>query len=165
MVIDMGFPGLVELHIDKMSVLDQGNFLLLLLSIGIAAPFIEEIMFRGLIFNNLKKVVSLKNVVLIQAILFGVYHMSIVQGAYAAMVGVFLGVSLVWTGSIWAPVLIHAGNNIYSTTLTASSLGYFLQHNHQVNGAIFLFSVLILLPFGFGYLYKKRVAFDQSSNR
>ena len=62
----------------------------------ILPPLVEETIFRGLILGYLRRAGACFVVAnLIQAVLFGVYHMNLVQGIYAAALGALLGY-LVW---------------------------------------------------------------------
>jgi uncharacterized protein len=115
------------LSIDKLSpntekmfnVIFEGNGLVvLLLGIGIIGPVIEEIIFRGLIYNELRRNISTVAALLIQAFLFGVYHMNLTQGIYAFALGIILGLVCTWTRSLWSSILIHMVFNSTSVVLT-----------------------------------------------
>jgi len=82
------------------------------------APIIEEIIFRGLVLNELKKVVPACPAIILQAIIFGIYHMNPLQGVYASLLGIVLGIAAEKTGSIWTPILIHISFNSISTLLS-----------------------------------------------
>ncbi|WP_353892778.1 CPBP family intramembrane glutamic endopeptidase [Proteinivorax hydrogeniformans] len=144
----------IDSHVENMSSLTEGGVLLFFLAAGIMAPLIEEVIFRGLIFKELRGKVSIFAVILIQALLFGFYHLNLVQGAYTFVMGVFLGISLLWTGSIWAPILIHAGNNIFSIGLSVMPFGHFFEQS-----AVALIGLFIVLPVSVWYLYKNRMPF------
>ncbi|WP_353892401.1 CPBP family intramembrane glutamic endopeptidase [Proteinivorax hydrogeniformans] len=136
-----------------------GSGVLLFIAVGVAAPLFEEIIFRGLIFDELEGKISLKSVIIIQAVVFGVYHMNIAQGVYTTVMGLFLGLSLVWTGSIWAPILIHAGNNIFSIIIGNFPLEHFIDQVTPVGIAFVLISIFIIMPVSLWYLYKSRIDF------
>lgn len=96
----------------------EGNSLgMILLGIGIIGPVIEEIIFRGLIFNELRRNIPVVWALIIQALLFGIYHMNPTQAIYASCLGIVLGLVFMWTKSIWAPILIHIFFNSTSTVL------------------------------------------------
>lgn len=159
-ILEFFVPGSLENHEQNMTTITQGGVLLLILNAGIAAPFIEEIMFRGIIFDELERKISLKLTIIIQGLLFGLYHLNIVQGLYASVLGIFLGLSLVWTGSIWAPILIHLGNNLFSIFLGVSGIEYMLDGlNPIVMWLISIIAVFVVLPLGMKYLYKNRIDF------
>lgn len=84
----------------------------------ILPPLVEEIIFRGLIFGYLKKAGACFIAAnLIQAILFGIYHMNLVQGIYAAVLGFLLGY-LAWRyESLIAPMVLHAFFNFFGTAI------------------------------------------------
>lgn len=91
-----------------------GGLLLSVLTIGVAAPLGEEMLFRGFAFNTLKRRLGLPAGLLLSALLFTLPH------TYAlGLVPVFLmGLLLAWTyqhsGSLWVPIIIHAVNNTAS---------------------------------------------------
>ncbi len=86
------------------------------------APFSEEFMFRGVMFYYLQRIFEgkcgkrktfwLAN--LMQADLFGIYHMNFIQGTYAFLVGLVLGYLMFHFGSILAPILAHMIHNFLS---------------------------------------------------
>lgn len=148
-------PSALENHQENMQLLESGGLLLFFLSAGIMAPFIEEIMFRGIIFDELERKSSLKLTIIIQGLLFGIYHLNIAQGLYASVMGIVLGLILIWTGSIWAPILVHLGNNLFSIAITLLP-----ENSESVLGLIIIIS-FIILPLCIFYLYKTRVDFLQ----
>ncbi|QNO14036.1 CPBP family intramembrane metalloprotease [Alkalicella caledoniensis] len=152
-------PSALEIHEENMLGLEQGGVLLLFLSVGIVAPFIEEIMFRGIIFDELETKVSLRTTIILQGLLFGLYHMNIAQGVYTSVMGIFLGLSLIWTGSIWAPILIHLGNNLFSLFLGVVPFESFADKYPTLVTVMILVAVFGILPFTFIYLYKRRINF------
>lgn len=80
---------------------------------GILIPIVEEILFRGLIFNRIKCQYNFLAGLLISSLLFGIYHGNIVQGIYATLLGIFLGFAYHKTKSILIPIFIHMGGNTF----------------------------------------------------
>ena len=80
---------------------------------GILIPIVEEIIFRGLIFNRIKHQYNFVAGLLISSLLFGIYHANIVQGIYATLLGIFLGFAYHKTKSILIPIFIHMGGNTF----------------------------------------------------
>lgn len=75
----------------------------------------EELLFRGLIFNDLKRIFGWKSALLAQGVLFGIMHMtwrSPLEIAFTASAGLFLGYFYYRTKSIVGPISMHAFNNI-----------------------------------------------------
>ena len=80
---------------------------------GILIPIVEEILFRGLIFNRIKCQYNFVAGLLISSLLFGIYHGNIVQGIYATLLGIFIGFAYHKTKSILIPIFIHMGGNTF----------------------------------------------------
>lgn len=104
-------PGASEYYQNTTGVLFQKNFFSVLY-VCLLAPIAEEMIFRGLTFQFAKKAVSLMLANMIQAGLFAIYHMNLVQGIYAGLMGLVLGYIVIKMKSIWAAVLLHSAINI-----------------------------------------------------
>ncbi len=111
------------------ALLMSDSFVLTLLAIGIFAPIFEEILFRGIIYNELKEHMSSNLVIIIQALLFAIYHMNMLQGLYAFVLGIFLGVVYKWYKNIWAPIVIHVIYNSTSVVLSRTADQSFVLNN------------------------------------
>ena len=84
----------------------------------ILPPIVEEIIFRGLILQYLGRAGARFLVAnLIQAVLFGVFHMNFVQGIYTALLGFLLGWLAYRYDSILVPMVLHAIFNLFGTVL------------------------------------------------
>ncbi len=92
---------------------------LLIIYSCIIAPVSEELIFRGVTFGYAKKALPLIGAVGLQAVLFGVFHMNIIQGIYAAFLGLFLGYLCETGGTVAIPMLMHAFFNICGTCLNS----------------------------------------------
>lgn len=97
--------------------LTNGNFVLGLIGIGIMGPIFEEILFRGLILGELKKITKVQLAIILQAVLFGVYHMNVIQGVFAAIIGLALGYVYDKYDSIIASMLLHITINTSSVII------------------------------------------------
>lgn len=82
-----------------------------LLDVVILGPIIEEIIFRGLMINILRKKVNYIWAIAISAVLFGIWHGILIQGVYTAIMGIILGYVYIKTDNLFYPILIHMGNN------------------------------------------------------
>lgn len=84
----------------------------------ILPPLVEEVIFRGLILQYLGRAGARFIVAnLIQAVLFGIFHMNLVQGIYTALLGFLLGYLAYRYDSILAPMALHAIYNLFGTVL------------------------------------------------
>jgi membrane protease YdiL (CAAX protease family) len=82
-----------------------------ILTVVLIAPVVEEVLFRGMIFNELLQNISLVSSIIIQALLFGLYHMNIIQGLYAFVMALFLGILYYRFKSLWVPIIFHSAFN------------------------------------------------------
>lgn len=83
-----------------------------LLIYGLVSPLAEEIVFRGLIYNRMRRYFGKMLSVIVCGIMFGAYHGNLVQGIYGCILGIAITYSYEWFGSFFAPVLFHAVANI-----------------------------------------------------
>lgn len=116
----------------------EGNFLLIFLSIAIVVPIFEEVMHRGIIYQQLKKGLPLPLAILAQALIFGIFHLNWLQGMYAFLGGIVLALLYEYTRSLWAPILMHMGWN-------ATSLFIPPIYSNGVLGAIMIISLGMLI--------------------
>jgi len=133
-------------HQETIGRIMEGNFVIVFITVGIMAPIIEEIIFRGLVLNELKKVVPACPAIILQAIIFGIYHMNPLQGVYTSLLGIVLGIAAEKTGSIWTPILIHISFNSISTLLSKMPVdipeSYFPSSEHFAFVSSIVFSAL-----------------------
>ena len=54
---------------------------------GIAAPFAEEVIFRWLVFLRMRDNMRVITAALFSGLTFGIYHMNLLQGVYATIMG------------------------------------------------------------------------------
>jgi len=83
---------------------------LALLTTAVVPAFVEELLFRGVILNNLLPY-GRDTAILLSALCFGLMHQNAGQFLYTTVAGIALGYVFVAGGNIWAGVLIHFVNN------------------------------------------------------
>lgn len=89
-----------------MSFVTGGNFGLVLLTSGILAPIIEELIFRYVIIGFYKD--SAKTGIIISSVLFGLAHMNVIQSSYAFVLGLILGYVYVSSNkNLIESILVH----------------------------------------------------------
>jgi uncharacterized protein len=104
-------------------VLAGGRTTLLALVVAvIMAPLVEETLFRGVLFQSLRRRVGVWPAALLSSLVFTVIHVEIVFSQPVALAGLFsLGVFLAWafhrTGSLLVPIIGHAVFNGVSVLL------------------------------------------------
>ena len=117
------------------------------ISMILIIPIIEEILFRGLIFNELKKHLNIVVAIILQAVIFAASHGNMLQGIYTFIMAVVLAVVYSKTKSIVAPILFHMTYNLFGSIVIPvilNALGSFYI-GFLILGAIILAVALILL--------------------
>jgi len=135
--------------------IQSGSFFFSILGIGILAPIIEEILFRGIIMYQLKKLFPIQIVIILQGILFGVYHFNIIQGFYAAFLGIYFGFLAYKSNSIWPAIIAHMMMNITSLVITSPTISNSMEQYTLIPILYFLLS-LYLFCYSLIYFIKKK---------
>ena len=101
-----------------------GSLLLTIVMVGLLPGICEEFLFRGALQSQLAK--AFKNVhvaIWTTAIIFSAIHFQFFGFLPRMLLGALFGYVLIYTGSIWMPVLAHFINN------SVGVLGYYLAQN------------------------------------
>lgn len=85
----------------------------------LVAPIGEEFIFRGVTMELGKRHLPFHVLNVLQALLFGLYHMNIVQGIYAFLLGIVLGLVLKRYQNIKACIWLHMAINFAGNALPA----------------------------------------------
>lgn len=93
-----------------------------LLSIGIFAPFCEEVICRGIYYRGYKRSGGAFKAMLLSALLFAVVHMNLNQAMYAFFMGIMAVLLVEATGSLWSSVIYHGLINSSQVALMYSAL-------------------------------------------
>lgn len=78
-----------------------------IITIVALAPLFEELVFRGIILNDIKRRHNTLVAVIVSSVIFGLIHFNIVQSISATLMGAILAYVFLATKSIWAVVLLH----------------------------------------------------------
>lgn len=78
----------------------------------IIAPITEEVLFRGFVFNETNKIFSLKQAIIINGVLFGLYHMNLLQGINTFFLAMVLSIVYYYRRNIYDCIIVHASNNL-----------------------------------------------------
>ena len=84
--------------------------------IVIIPPLVEEMLFRGMILQSLRRYGD-GFAVVASAFLFGFYHANFAQSVFAIICGLAMGFVVIRTGSLLPSILIHMVNNSVSLGL------------------------------------------------
>ncbi len=83
------------------------NKILGFLMVAVAAPVLEETLFRGVLLRALLKKFNPWTAILLSAVAFGIFHMNPWQFLYATVLGIWLGYIYWKTRSLFYPIIIH----------------------------------------------------------
>lgn len=147
------FPKIFESYSGVMEALGSDS-VLMIICVCLLAPIGEELIFRGLTFRIMKKAVPWQAALIVQAVLFGVYHLNLVQGIYAALLGLLLGYLAHRYGSVVPGILLHIAVNTSSYLV-----GYLLPESLQEKTVLMLVigTVAFAAAAAFTYLVTKNV--------
>ncbi len=115
------------------------------IAVCVLAPFLEEMLFRGVILRSFLCQYRPLTAILVSAAIFAAAHMNIYQFPVAFGVGVLSGWLYACTRSLWPCILLHAAYNSTVTWL------YFSSDSIQIDAAwqppIFLWIGAFILAF------------------
>lgn len=111
------FPGLAETSEALNSIITDAGFLSAFIVVGICPAIAEEFAFRGFLFGTLKDKWKPWLAIVLSAVLFGAYHMNLLQFVGGTMMGIGLAYAAYMSGSIWIGAVMHFINNGLSVIL------------------------------------------------
>lgn len=112
------FPQSADNVVTTFSSIMDGNAVSLFLVIAVAPAICEEMLFRGLIYNSMKAKYRVSVAIAIVAVLFGIYHMSLVKFIPTGLLGLVLCYVAYRTGSIFPSMMMHFLNNAASVAVS-----------------------------------------------
>ena len=154
------FPDTIEAYSELMQMAGIGETTALsLFATVVIAPISEELLFRGLTLRFLQKAGAkfwIANT--IQALLFGILHLNLVQGLYAFVLGLVLGYVAGKCKSVFLSVMVHLTFNLLGQLL-AFILGDF--ESWAVWGVLFVLGAVAIV--GAAFLLKKELDANRES--
>lgn len=165
LVISIGlislFPDSAENGVTVFDELMGGNLLSVLFVIALAPAVCEEMMFRGVIFHAMKEKYRISTAIGIVAVLFGIYHMSLVKLIPTGLLGFVICYVAYRADSIYPAMLMHFLNNAFSVLISCcpekmeSVFPVLYQETLQVSDILLLLVIgLIFAGIGWAILRK-----------
>ncbi len=112
---------------------------------GLLTPFIEEVLYRGILMHRLRREFRPLEAALISALLFGSAHGNVRQGIYGFAMGFIFAFGYELTGQFEVPFLLHSACNLM--TLAGSAFGLF----ELFNSSMWMLFLTVGAFFTFGY--------------
>lgn len=139
-------------NVVQQAIIQSYNSIISMFSIIVVLPIFEEILFRGLVFYELRERFSVIATVIIQALIFGIWHLNPLQAVYTFFAGIIFGAILVFTNSIWGSIIAHIIYNLLGS-LCIPALIYFLGDFVEIYMYIIVGIILFIL--GIILMYKQ----------
>lgn len=89
---------------------------------AILSPIMEELVFRGIVFGNMRKIMNVPQAVFLSALLFGLIHFNIVQFVYAFLLGLVLAAFMYKSGHVYAAMIGHITANAFAVIRTETGI-------------------------------------------
>jgi membrane protease YdiL (CAAX protease family) len=169
LILESLFPKLFESFINAPNILEDLNFgenpvayILLFISIVLLAPVVEEIVFRGILFNLLNKKRGLVFSMIVSSIFFGVLHAETMVPT--TVIGFVLCFIYQKTGSLKLSMAGHMFNNLVAFMLPFLIGDMAPESNAYIAlNAVLFFSYAGFTLYFISYMVKNRSAFKGTS--
>lgn len=133
---------LILFNIDKTYFgVSNSNLIITLLATGIIGPIIEELIFRNIVYEKLKKIYKPLTSAVLTGIIFGIFHGNIIQFIYVFLFNFVLIFVYEKYKSIYAPMIVHVSANC-GLQLFLKFVNY---NNIYVNIISLIISILTLI--------------------
>ena len=121
-----------------------GAILLEIAVVAVLVPFMEELVFRGVILSSLRKY-GIGFSIVASGLVFGLAHLDVSSVVFATIAGLVFGFLYAKTNNLWLTILIHGLNNFIATF--GSHTDFFFGEK-----AYLVDNLLMLVPIGAGIL-------------
>lgn len=142
---------------------DIPNLIVSVLIVGVLAGFSEEIFFRGAL-QRLLATARIGNIgaIWVAAFIFSAIHMQFFGFVPRLLLGAFFGYLLLWSGSLWLPILAHAINNSLYIILKYTTGSGDLEPTSAAGSWAAITVSAVLTAVGLWLLWKSRVRPDNN---
>lgn len=149
------FPNIFESYsLVQKSLLLTHNSLLSLIIVIVLIPIFEEIFFRGVIFGFLRDNYSIPLALVLQAFIFAICHYNLIQGIYAFILGLFLGIFFYVTNSLYASIIANITYKFFGVLVIPLTISYLQSAPLIVINILFIILSIILIIVGSHKLIK-----------
>lgn len=97
-----------------------------ILATCILTPILEELLYRGIVYQRLREWLGVWPSVLVSALIFGGMHMNLVQFVYAGCLGLLLALCVQW-GGLKCAILAHMLTNLISVLRCETGIFGFME--------------------------------------
>ncbi|MCL2044962.1 MAG: CPBP family intramembrane metalloprotease [Oscillospiraceae bacterium] len=118
-----------------------------IISAVIIAPITEELCLRGVVQGRLMTWAKPWVAILVQAIIFAIIHMNLIQASYAFFAGIFLGILYYRFRKLWPCILAHMVFNFSTSHFFLLFLSRFIEEFTNLHYLVF--GIVLTLLGGF----------------
>jgi len=119
-----GAPSTTQSMVTAMERLTSGfDIALATIAVCVVAPLVEEIVFRGYVYQTMRSRVGPLLGMIVSGLLFGFVHLDASNLLPLAALGAGLAFVFEWSGSLWVPVAIHGLFNLLTVLRTFTLAG------------------------------------------
>ena len=115
--------------------------------------FGEEFFFRGVLQKLFQRSIGVRGAVLASAACFALAHQQPLSFIPLLFMGILLGYTKYWTGSLWAPILLHSINNGFALLSSYAAGGELQTESTMALG----WSIVGLVPLVIGILWLRNI--------
>ena len=120
---------------------------------GILGPILEEFLFRGIIYNKLKKFNKNMTAIILTGLIFSLFHSNIIQILYTFCLNFILIYVYIKFKSLKAPIIVHIASNIINIFICQ----LIINHNFLLNNILLIFSLFCLTIINFKFMKNDKV--------
>lgn len=125
---------------EQMIQLDLAGYI----TLGIAAPILEELVFRGIVLKKFLEKYTPQRAIIYSALIFGIGHLNPWQFIAAFTIGLAIGWIYWKTRSIWPGIFIHFVNNSFSFLLAKKYNDIDITFYKIIGNPLYYFSLIAL---------------------
>lgn len=136
------------------------------LTVVIAAPVFEEMIFRGVLLKSMLQRYSPGKAIFWSSFIFGVIHLNPWQFLGALVIGMIIGWTYWKTDSLWPCIFLHLVNNLYGffMMLYSGITGITFENLRTHPGILKLYLAAIPVLLISGFLLHKKLASQKPDN-
>ena len=152
-IVAMIFPSWLD---EYMALLENAGLngevpLLMMIYSVCLAPISEELVFRGVTMRIAKRAFPFWIANIIQAALFGIFHLNPLQGCYTFVLGLFMGYICEKGGTLYHSILFHFLFNLWGTTASK----WLIVEDVALQGMIVMIGTIVGLRGGLYFFNKE----------
>lgn len=115
------------------------KFLFTLIGVGLAGAFMEELFFRGLVFNQLRSVLPFAVAYILQAGIYSIFQPSPTISVISFFLALIYGFIYTKTGSVWSTITIAVIVNVFIVSAKETGLV-----DSIVSGSLLSYAILLV---------------------